>query len=103
MATLSKVFFSRVNIGSFKSADKRSGDSELFVCSVDTSSDDLAVDDTTEDVDKDDLDASIGSDDSEGFEDTRFLDSATLKHFDYRTIQRAYQDRGSWRAHHLRA
>lgn len=77
MATLGKDFFSRVDIGSLKSADKWGGDSELLISSVDTSSDDFAVDNTAEDVDKDNLDASIRSDDSEGFEDTRFLDSAT--------------------------
>ena len=77
MATIGEDFFSRVDVGSLKSADEWGGDSELLICSVDTSSDDFAVDNTAEDVDKDNLDTSIRSDDSEGFEDTRFLDSAT--------------------------
>ena len=75
MASLSKNGLGRVDIGSFKSADKWDRNSELFVGSVDTAGDDLAVDDSAENVDKDDLDASIRSDDSEGFEDSGFLDS----------------------------
>lgn len=78
MSTLCQDFFSRVNIGPLKSADKWCRNSELFVSSVDASSDDFAVDNTTEDVDEDDLDCSIRSDDSKSFKNTRFLDSATF-------------------------